>query len=531
MKQRTNLWALLLLSALPSAALAQSNRQTVIAGEHVALVETESGTVKGYIHKNIFTYKGIPYAVAARFTEPVKVPHWNGVRSSMAYGPVCPVDATETVNDMFEFPFEHNLGYNNENCQNLNVWTPGINDSKKRPVMVWFHGGGFTNGSSIEQPGYEGESLARKGNVVVVSVNHRLNVLGFLDLSAYGDKYKGSSNAGLADLVAALQWVKANIAQFGGDPGNVTIFGQSGGGGKVTAMMNTPRAKGLFHKAIVESGSSASDYKDKTAGRKLAAALLEELKLQPSQVDSLQKIPYEKLNAAAKAALRKAGRGAGWGPTFDEYFFPSQPTEARTRELAKNVPLMVGTTKNEMTPFSPDPPGMTAGQVKQKLQQQYGDQTDAYIAAYKKAYPGPVQITDYIDIDLRARPNAIKQASVKADLNAAPVYMYLFTWQSPVNDGLYKAMHCMEIPFVFNNISRCEEMTGGGKDAYALADKMSSAWLNFARTGNPNVPGQPHWPAFTAANGATMIFDDQCKVVTHHDDQLLKIAATRTTTK
>lgn len=528
MKRNFIFTAIFTASFLPAMVFSQAKGPAVIAGNNVAIVQTESGAVKGYIHKNIFSYKGIPYAEAARFTEPLKVPHWQGVRSSMAYGPVCPVDDTETVNDVFEFPFEHNLGYNNENCQNLNIWTPGINDGKKRPVMVWFHGGGFTNGSAIEQPGYDGENLSRKGDVVVVSVNHRLNVLGFLDLSAYGEKYKGSANAGLADLVAALQWVKENIAQFGGNPDNVTIFGQSGGGGKVTAMMNTPRAKGLFNKAIVESGSSSTAYKDKSGTQKLAAALLEVLKLQPSQVDSLQKIPYERLNSAAKIAARKVGRGAGWGPTFDDYFFPNQPTDPQTKELSKNIPLLVGTTKNEQTVFTPNPPGMTAEQVKQKLQQQYGDQTDAYMAAYRKAYPGPMKTTDYIDVDLRARPNAIKQANAKAESGSAPVYMYVFTWQSPVNDGLYKAMHCMEIPFVFNNIARCEEMTGGGPDAYAMAAKMSSAWLNFARTGNPNVQGQPHWPAYTEANGATMIFDNRSTVRMHYDDELLKIASSRT---
>ena len=505
----------------PGIAVSQT---PIVAGNNTAIVKTESGAVKGYVHNNIYTYKGIPYAYADRFTVPTKPAAWQGVRSSMAYGPVCPTDPTYNVNDVFEFPFQHDLGYNNEHCQNLNVWTKNVNDGKKRPVMVWFHGGGYTNGSSIEQPGYDGESLARKGDVVVVSVNHRLNILGFLDLSAYGDKYKGSSNAGLMDLVAALQWVKQNITQFGGDPDNVTIFGQSGGGGKVTAMMNAPSAKGLFSKAIVESGSSTNNYKDKTAAQRLAAALLTELKLQPSQVDSLQKIPYNRLNEAAKIAARKIGGGAGWGPTFDGYFFPNQPTEQVTKDISKNVPLMVGTTINEMTPFTPDPPNLTMEQVTAQLQKRYGDKTDAYIAAFKKVYPNTTNPADYVDIDLRARPNAIRQADVKAVPGAAPVYMYLFAWQSPVNDGIYKAMHCMEIPFVFNNIARCEEMTGGGKDAYALADKMSSAWLNFAKTGNPNAPGLPKWPAYLPTEGATMIFDNQSVIRNHHDAELLQFA-------
>ena len=271
-------------------ALSQDSKDAVITGKDIAIVQTESGKVKGYVHNGIYTYKGIPYAKAERFMAPAKPATWANTRSSLTYGPVCPIDATTSVNDEFEFPFDHNWGYANENCLSLNVWTTKINDGKKRPVMVWLHGGGFTAGSSIELPSYDGENLSRKGDVVVVSVNHRLNVLGFLDLSAYGDKYKSSPNAGLLDLVAALQWVKQNIAQFGGDPGNVTIFGQSGGGGKVTCLMNAPSAGSLFHKAIVESGSYLTSFMDNNVSKRVAAALLEELQIQPAQIDSLQTI-------------------------------------------------------------------------------------------------------------------------------------------------------------------------------------------------------------------------------------------------
>ena len=508
----------------------------VVAGKEVALVQTEGGKVRGYIHKGIFTYKGIPYAKAERFMAPAKPAAWKDVRSSMTYGPVCPMDPTTTVNDEFEFPFHHNWGYTNENCQTLNVWTPGINDNKKRPVMVWFHGGGFTAGSYVELPSYDGENISRKGDVVLVSVNHRLNVLGFLDLSAYGDKYKSSPNAGLLDLVAALQWVKENIAQFGGDPDNVTIFGQSGGGGKVTSLMNAPSAKGLFHKAIVESGSYLTGFTEPSVSKRVAAALLEELKLQPSQVDSLQTIPYEKLNAAGKKALSKVGAalkaegktlpqfGLSWGPNLDGSFLPYQPTDAAAVEIAKNVPMLVGSTKNEFTPFIPGSRDITMENAKANLQKKYGDKTDAYMAAVKKAYPETTKPSDYIDIDVLFRPGTISHANLKAVAGAAPVYMYLFCWQSPVMDGMYKAMHCMELPFVFDNIDKCEEMTGGGKEAYALADKMSSAWINFARTGNPGAKNLPNWPAYTQQNGATMIFDNKCEVKNNPDKELLSIA-------
>lgn len=527
------------LSLLSVASFSQSSSDPIMAGKNIAVAETVSGKVRGYIHNGIYTYKGIPYAYSERFMPPSKPTGWKTERSSMSYGPVCPTDPTTIVNDEFEFPFQHDLGYSNEHCQTLNVWSQKINDGKKRPVMVWFHGGGFTAGSAIELPSYDGESLARKGDVVVVTVTHRLNILGFLDLSAYGEKYKASANAGLEDLVASLHWVRDNIAKFGGDPDNVTIFGQSGGGGKVTSLMNAPSAKGLFHKAIVQSGSYLTSFTDKSISQKIAATLLEELQLQPSQVDSLQKISYERLNAAGKKAIRKVqdelkaqgkatgGFGLSWGPVLDGDFLPYQPSEAAAVELAKNVPLLVGTTKNEFTPFIPGTRGISMDSVNSRLKRMYGSQSADYLTAVKKAYPNTVKPSDYIDLDINFRQGAIRQATAKANAGGAPVYMYLFSWQSPVNDGIYKAMHCMELPFVFNNIDRCEEMTGGGKEAHALADKMSGAWINFAKTGNPNTNGLPNWPAFTAATGATMVFDNQSRVANHPDEELLKIASSR----
>lgn len=482
------------------------------------------------------TFKGIPYAKAERFMAPTKPTPWTAVRSSTTYGPVCPTDPTTSVNDEIEFSFQHNWGYTNEDCLSLNVWTPQASTSQKRPVMVWFHGGGFTAGSSVELPSYDGENLARKGDVVVVTLNHRLNVLGYLDLSAYGDKYKNSANAGLMDLVAALQWVRQNIAQFGGDPANVTIFGQSGGGGKVTSLMNAPSAKGLFHKAIVQSGSYLSRFTEQSVARQVAAAILADLGLQANQVDSLQNIPYERLNAAGKRALRKVGEslrsadrpafGLGWGPIQDGQFLPYQPSDAAALELAKEVPLLVGSTKTEFGPFNPATRVASLDDAKTTLQKRFGAQSEAYQTALQKAYPGTLRPSDYLDVDINFRAGTVRQADQKAGVSgAAPVYMYVFTWNSPVNDGMYKSMHCMELPFVFDNIARCEEMTGGGPEAHALADRMSRAWVAFARTGNPNHKGLPTWPAYSAQNGSAMLFDTKCEVKNHHDRELLQVAA------
>lgn len=528
----------IIILILISFGLFQVADAQLVTGEDVAVTNTEAGKVRGYINNGIVTYKGIPYAEAKRFEPPQKTQAWEGVRSSMTYGPVCPlVDPTTSVSDEIEFFFNHDWGYTSEDCLCLNVWTPGINDGKKRPVMFWIHGGGYTAGSSQELPSYHGENLSKKGDVVVVSINHRLNMLGFLDLSAYGEKYKHSANHSILDLKAALEWVQANIANFGGDPGNVTIFGQSGGGAKVNNLMAMPSAKGLFHKAVNQSGSFRMAMQEKEQTQRIAAEVLNILNLKPEQVDSLQRIPFAKLSEAGKKALKKVemelraegkpilGFGLNWGPSRDGEVLPYQIFSKEAFELSKDIPLLIGTTKNEFLPSLRS--GLANGtkeQVHEYIKKQHGDKADAYLAAVKKAYPKDTKPSDLIDVDVMFRPGAVVQANEKSAIpGSASVYMYLFTWQSPSIGGKYKSMHCMELPFVFNNIERCQEMTGGGKAAHQLADKVSQAWINFAKSGNPNHKDLPKWPAYNASNTSTMHFDNECSVKPQLDKELFDL--------
>ena len=514
---------------------AQQATGEIIASSETAVAQTESGKVGGFLQDGIYIYKGIPYAKAERFMPPRPADKWEGVRSSRMFGPTCPQAVRMGWGaDEHAFAFHWDDGYPGEDCLRVNIWTPGLNDGKKRPVMVWLHGGGYAAGSGQELPSYDGFNLAKKGDAVVVTLNHRLNVLGFLDLSAYGDKYAKSGNAGLLDLVAALQWVNKNIAAFGGDAQNVTIFGQSGGGGKVSTLLATPSAKGLYHKAIVQSGSMLRTM-DAKYSRRIGAAVMDELGLKASQIDELQKMPYERLLAAGEKAVAKVKAEAekedgvstfifGWAPTVDGDVLPAQPFDPQAPAQSKDVPVMIGTTLHEftMSTYVPAFRTITKEKAVEFLKQRYGDRTDDFLAAFEKAYPG-YRPKDLVDVDFVFRPGAVEQARLKAAQQGAPVYMYMFAWESPVLDGMFRSTHCMEIPFAFNNAVVHASMTGGGAEAQALAEKMSSAWLNFARTGNPNAEGLPQWDAYTEEGGATMFFNNRCEVKHHHDKELLEV--------
>lgn len=496
------------------------------------LAQTTGGSVAGYIDNGIFTYKGIPYAKAERFMPPVPADKWEGVRSCRAYGPTCPQGKRMGwYSDEQAFSFNWNDGFPDEDCLRVNIWTPGINDGKKRPVMVWLHGGGYSAGSGQELPSYDGRNLAEKGDVVVVTLNHRLNVLGFLDLSAYGEKYAHSGNSGLLDLVAALEWVQENIANFGGDASNVTIFGQSGGGGKVSTLLATPAAKGKFHKAIVQSGAMLRTM-DSRWSRRIGAAVVEELGITPCRIDEISKVPFEDLLAAGEKVIARLKPEAekqgfasfifGWAPTVDGSVLPRQPFDPQAPEQSKDIPMLIGTTIHEfsMSTYVPQLRTINQDAAVEYLKSRYGDRTDEFLELFENTYPG-YEPKDLIDTDFIFRPSAIEQAGLKSRQGGAPVYMYMFAWESPVLDGILRSTHCMEIPFVFNNADVHASMTGGGTGAMKLADVMSQSWINFARTGDPNTEKLPEWPTYNCSEGATMFFNDDCEVRYNHDRELI----------
>jgi len=509
-------------------------RARLIANDENAIVETTAGKVRGYTRNGIQTFKGIPYAGStegkARFLPPVKPTPWTGVRSSMQYGYVCPQGPRGGwAHDEEAWLFSWDDGIPAEDCLRVNLWTPG-NDNKKRPVMVWLHGGGFQAGSGQELKSYDGERLSRRGDVVVVSLNHRLGVLGHLNLAAYGEAYANSANVGMLDLVAALEWVRDNIGNFGGDEGNVTIFGQSGGGGKVSALMAMPPAKGLFHRGIVESGSM---LRGATMERteKIAEEILDELGLSASQASQLHEVPVQKLIEAGGAVQRKHMR-AGlpdvrkmadqlvWAPVVDGTVLPRHPFDPDAPPISAGVPLVAGTVLNEFLSGinHPEYEKMTEEEVKERVEKQYGDKAEHILEVFRQGHPKekPFDILSRIEA-APVRQGAVTQCELKAAQGTAPAYLYWFTWKTPVLDRRPRAFHCSELAFCFDNTERCENMTGDGPEARTLAAQVSEAWIHFARTGNPNHSGLPEWPAYVAAKCPTMIFDAPCEMKVNPD--------------
>ena len=483
------------------------------------IVSTASGKILGYNDAGIYTFKGVPYAKAERFMPPQDPDKWEGVLKTQVYGPQAMqgqnMNWGGTPSD-YDFGFQFKKELNSEDCQMLNVWTPAL-DGKKRPVFVWFHGGGYANGSAIFLPAQEGKALAEKGDIVVVTVNHRLNILGYIDLTALGGKYSESVNLGQQDLVKALEWVHNNIAAFGGNPGCVTIGGQSGGGGKTSTLMAMPSAKGLFHRAIVQSGSTLRQQEPEQS-RALGLAVVEELGLKPGPDVDLSKFTYEELVAAGNRASRRFGRG-GFSPVVDGKYLVQHPFDPIAAECSKDVPMLIGSNLNEFCYTNNIE--FTMDQVKERLLPRLGEEKFAqFVQDFEAVYPGQAP-KELVNTDLRTRGNVIRQATAKHALGGADAYVYLFAWKSLVNDGALAACHGMELPFMFNNVENQREMTGGTPEAYKMEDVVSNAWIAFIKTGNPNCKGLPEWEPFNPDENPTMVFDNVSQLRKNHDKALL----------
>ena len=425
-----------------------------------------------------------------------------------------------------------------KDCLRLNVWTPAL-DGAKLPVLVWLHPAGFAAWSGQYLPAFHGENLSKSCDVVVVTVTHRIGILGCLNLAARGgQKYAGSGNAGSLDMVAALEWVRDNIANFGGNPDNVTIFGQSGGGTKVGALMTMPAAKGLFHKAAVLSGTTRGTT-SAAHSAEVAASVMDDLRLDAQGVDRLQQIPIERLLTAGDAAIHRlapseerpggfspASWSYGWGPVVDGVVLPGFPFDPQAPEVSANVPLMIGTVLNECMPgfFSEKAERLSENELGAKLATACDGDAPALVAAYRRVYPRvkPIELSSII-YSTYVRNTAVRWAERKTAQHAAPAYLYWFTWHTPVLDGRPRAFHCLDLAFLFANTDRCDHSTGGGDEARVLGNNMSRALTSFARTGNPSHGGLPEWPAFDARRKQTMIFDNACEVRNDPDGELRRL--------
>jgi para-nitrobenzyl esterase len=486
------------------------------------VVQVEGGKLRGFRDGKTTVFLGVVYAEAERFELPKPVKPWDGIKSAQAWGPVCPIPKM-TGAGPDEFVFPHRYWIENEHCQVLNIWTQDLSAAAKKPVMVWLHGGGFTNGSSMESYAYDGKNLSEFGDVVVVSVNHRLNILGTLDLSAYGAAYAQSRYTGTADLVAALQWIHNNIAQFGGDAGNVTLFGQSGGGSKGARMLHTPGAKGLFHKVICESGggevlADQDVAKNVKTAQMIAAATLANLNLTGDQIEKLKTVPYAELLAAGNAALVSVAQQTNTPRLMWNVYVDDEYITRAFCDWAAEIPLMSGSVFSEFRgnlTSGVNKNAWTQQEIDHNLTAAYGDKKAAVVAAFQQAFPGrKVQ-----DVLFFAMPNT-RALAAKRDAGKSPVYNYIFSYEYPVNGGI-TPFHCSEITFVFHNLSLppMQVATGGAPAGYALQDKVSKAWINFARTGNPSQPGL-EWKPFAAGDAQTMVFDTVSECRDLHYDKL-----------
>ncbi len=499
----------------------QTRANATPADPDTVVIDTPLGGLRGLLRDGMAVFKGVPYAASTaarqRFLPPQPPAPWRGVRDALDFG-ACAPQGERAHLPCFDWLASRTP--QSEDCLSLNVYAPAL-DGAKRPVMVYLHGGAFAFGSSA-QPVLDGSRLARLGDVVVVTVNHRLNVFGYLCAQDCKDaRFADAGNAGMLDLVAALKWVREHIGAFGGDAGCVTVFGQSGGGAKVAILMAMPAAEGLFHRAIVQSASSGFLVQEPNEAARSTRRLLDQFGLGGSQFTELQNVPAERLLAAMQAVVATEGGHDQFRPVVDGRSLLRQPFFPQAPEQALHVPLLIGSTASEATYYLADnlanfelPMPRVRARVKRFMRLDDA-QTDAVIAAYAGRRPGasPSELLAAIASDHMYRCPTLAGAERKAAQGGAPVFVYEFAWRSAAMDGVLRSPHTADLPFVFDNVGVAARFTGDDEAVHALARRTALAWARFARTGDPNGEGLPAWPAYDLARRATMRLDLEPGVV------------------
>lgn len=491
------------------------------------VADTQYGDVEGYIEDGVMVFKGIRYGAdtfETRFQPPKEPSPWSQPQEAKAYGASCPQTPTGNPGGLFSSWKPVPDPGISEDCLFLNVWTSSLDDGARRPVMLWYHGGGFSSGNGSSN-GYDGVRLVNRGEVVVVTVNHRLNAPGYLYLAEYGDEFADSGNAGALDMVLALDWVRENIDDFGGDPDNILIFGESGGGAKVTTLLSMPAADGKVHRAVVQSGPWLN-FIPKARAAEAARKTVEELGLTKDTIDQIKTMPIDQIRAAASKS------GAAGGPVLDGRSILANAFAAGTQSPGADVPMMIGWNRTENTLFggaqSPALFDLSWEDLPGELKKAMPDADVAkIIATYKSEQPQSNAADIYFEAtsDARFGIGSVRQAQRKVKQGGAPTYLYHFNWDTPVDGGKWRSPHALEIGMVFDNVAKSVSMSGEGAEQQRIADIMAETWISFARDGNPDNPLIPHWQPFDLKDRSLMVLDETPELVEDGRGPIMRLFA------